>query len=83
MVFEDSEGNIYFSPWEYVLDILETTGESEEGFRKAVDMSKSDFNLFKWGLWRVTDEMAKRLEEWSGVGSKTWLNLQNAYDEKQ
>lgn len=82
-MYENKDGQRYFSPWEYVKPLLEEKTETEEDFRNGMGLSRLNFDMFKWGLYRVTDEMAKRLEEWSGVGSKTWLNLQNSYDEKQ
>lgn len=81
-MYENKDGQLYFSPWEYVKDILEDKAESEEVFRKSMGISRLNLYMFKWGLYRITDDMARRLEEWSGVESKTWKNIQRYYDER-
>lgn len=83
MVYESKDGELYFSPWEYVKDILGDKAESEEVFRRAMGLNLLNFDMFKWGLYRVSDDMARRLEEWSGVESKTWKNIQCSYDKRK
>lgn len=83
MVYESKDGQLYFSPWEYVKDILEDKAESEEVFRREMGLNLLNFDMFKWGLYRVSDDMAQRLEEWSGVESKTWKNIQCSYDKRK
>lgn len=81
-MYENKDGQLYFSPWEYVKPLLEEKTETEEDFRNGMGLSRLNFDMFKWGLYRITDDMARRLEEWSGVESKTWKNIQRYYDER-
>lgn len=83
MVYESKDGQLYFSPWEYVKDILKEEMETEDDFRRAMGLDRLNFDMFKWGLYRVSDDMARSLEEWSGVESKTWKNIQCSYDKRK
>lgn len=82
MVSENKDGQLYFSPWEYVKPLLEEKTETEEDFRNGMGLSRFNFDMFKWGLYRINDDMARRLEEWSGVKSKTWKDIQRYYDKR-
>lgn len=81
-MYENKDGQRYFSPWEYIKSILEEKMETEEDLRKAMGLSRLNFDMFKWGLYRITDDMARRLEEWSGVESETWKDIQRYYDKR-
>lgn len=82
MMYENKDGQRYFSPWEYVKPLLEEKTETEEDFRNGMGLSRLNFDMFKWGLYRINDDMARRLEEWSGVKSKTWKDIQRYYDKR-
>lgn len=81
-MYENKDGQRYFSPWEYIKPLLEEKTQTEEDFRNGMGLSRLNFDMFKWGLYRINDDMARRLEEWSGVESKTWKNIQRYYDER-
>lgn len=71
-----------FHPGDYVKDIVEDLNLSRTELAVKLDVELETLNNLIDGKIDLDEELAYKLEKLTGVDVKTWLNLQESYNEK-
>lgn len=74
--------NLAFHPGDYVKDIVEDLNLSRTELAIKLDVELETVNNLIDGKIDLDEDLTYKLEKFTGVDSKTWLNLQESYKEK-
>lgn len=76
------ENIIAFHPGSYIEDIIEDLNLSQNEFARRMDVSAKTVSKIINGKSRVTNELADKLDRFTGISYDTWIRLQSSYDQK-
>lgn len=74
--------SIAFHPGSYVEDIIRERNITESEFAEQLGVSSRTISKIIDGKEDISEDVANKLAEFTGVSLKTWLNLQKNYDIK-
>ena len=73
---------IAFHPGQYVGELIEDYNMTQKEFAEKLGASPKMIRKLVKGEQSISNEIAQKLEKFTNISMKTWLNLQNAYDVK-
>lgn len=73
---------IAFHPGQYVGELIEDYNLTQKEFAEKLGVSSKMIRKLVKGEQSISNEIAQKLEKFTNISMKTWLNLQNAYDVK-
>ena len=73
---------IAFHPGQYVGELIEDYNLTQKEFAEKLGVSPKMIRKLVNGEQSISKEIAQKLEKFTNISMKTWLNLQNAYDVK-
>ena len=73
---------IAFHPGQYVAELIEDYNMTQNEFAEKLEVSPKTISKLVNGEESISDDLAQKLEKFTNISMKTWLNLQNAYDVK-
>ncbi|KGF03403.1 HigA family addiction module antitoxin [Anaerococcus lactolyticus] len=76
------ENLIAFHPGSYIEDIIDDLNLSQDEFARRMDVSAKTVSKIINGKSRVTNELAEKLDRFTGISYDTWIKLQSSYDQK-
>lgn len=73
---------IAFHPGSYVEDIIENMNISQKEFAKRLNITEKSLSRLVNAEDKLSNDIARKLSQLSGISIETWLNLQSTYDIK-
>ena len=73
---------IAFHPGQYIGELIEDYNMTQKEFEENLGVSPKTISKLVKGEESISNEIAQKLEKFTNISMKTWLNLQNAYDVK-
>ena len=73
---------IAFHPGQYLGELIEDYEMTQKEFAENLGVSPKTISKLVKGEESISNERAQKLEKFTNISMKTWLNLQNAYDVK-
>ena len=73
---------ISFHPGQYIGELIEDYNMTQNEFAEKLEVSPKTISKLVNGEESISDDLAQKLEKFTNISMKTWLNLQNAYDVK-
>ena len=73
---------IAFHPGSYVIEIIEDLNITQKEFAHRLGTTPKTISKIVNGEAPISDDIAFKLSKLTGVSTKTWMNLQNAYNLK-
>ena len=73
---------IAFHPGQYLGELIEDYEMTQKEFEENLGVSPKTISKLVKGEESISNEIAQKLEKFTNISMKTWLNLQNAYDVK-
>ena len=73
---------IAFHPGQYLGELIEDYEMTQKEFAENLGVSPKTISKLVKGEESISNEIAQKLEKFTNISMKTWLNLQNAYDVK-
>lgn len=73
---------IAFYPGQYIGELIEDYNMTQKEFAEKLGVSSKTISQLVKGEESISNEIAQKLEKFTNISMKTWLNLQNAYDVK-
>ena len=73
---------IAFHPGQYIGELIEDYEMTQKEFAENLGVSPKTISKLVKGEESISNEIAQKLEKFTNISMKTWLNLQNAYDVK-
>ena len=73
---------IAFHPGSYVEDIIENMNISQKEFAKRLNITEKSLSRLVNAKDKLSNDIARKLSQLSGISIETWLNLQSTYDIK-
>ena len=73
---------IAFHPGQYLGELIEDYEMTQKEFAEHLGVSPKTISKLVKGEESISNEIAQKLEKFTNISMKTWLNLQNAYDVK-
>ncbi|MCY7065248.1 HigA family addiction module antitoxin [Streptococcus oralis] len=73
---------IAFHPVQYLGELIEDYEMTQKEFAENLGVSPKTISKLVKGEESISNEIAQKLEKFTNISMKTWLNLQNAYDVK-
>ena len=73
---------IAFHPGQYLGELIEDYEITQKEFADNLGLSPKTISKLVKGEESISNEIAQKLEKFTNISMKTWLNLQNAYDVK-
>lgn len=73
---------IAFHPVQYLGELIEDYEMTQKEFAENLGVSPKTISKLVKGEELISNEIAQKLEKFTNISMKTWLNLQNAYDVK-
>ena len=73
---------IAFHPGQYLGELIEDYEMTQKEFAENLGVSPKTISKLVKGEESISNEIAQKLEKFTNISMITWLNLQNAYDEK-
>jgi addiction module antidote protein HigA len=73
---------IAFHPGQYLGELIEDYEMTQKEFAENLGVSPKTISKLVKGEESISNEIAQKLEKFTNISMKTWLNLQNAYDIK-
>ena len=73
---------IAFHPGQYIAELIEDYNMTQNEFAEKLEVSPKTISKLVNGEESISDDLAQKLEKFTNISMKTWLNLQNAYDVK-
>lgn len=73
---------IAFHPGQYIGELIEDYNMTQKEFAEKLGVSSKTISQLVKGEESISNEIAQKLEKFTNISMKTWLNLQNAYDVK-
>ena len=78
----ESKDLIAFHPGQYIGELIEDYNMTQKEFAEKLGVSSKTISQLVKGEESISNEIAQKLEKFTNISMKTWLNLQNAYDVK-
>ena len=75
----DSE---FYHPGSYIKDIIDDKNISKKQFAENIGISIDVIDKLVNGEISITDDIANKLADFTGVSTKTWMNLQRKFDKR-
>lgn len=73
---------IAFHPGQYIAELIEDYNMTQNEFAKKLEVSPKTISKLVNGEESISDDLAQKLEKFTNISMKTWLNLQASYDRK-
>ena len=73
---------IAFHPGQYIGELIEDYQMTQKEFAEKLGVSPKTVSELVNGEQSISNDIAQKLEKFTNIAMKTWLNLQNAYDVK-
>ena len=73
---------IAFHPGQYLGELIEDYEMTQKEFAENLGVSPKTISKLVKGEESISNDIAQKLEKFTNISMKTWLNLQNAYDVK-
>lgn len=73
---------IAFHPGQYIGELIEDYQMTQKEFAEKLGVSPKTVSKLVNGEQSISNDIAQKLEKFTNISMKTWLNLQNAYDVK-
>ena len=73
---------IAFHPGQYIGELIEDYNMTQKEFAEKLGASSKTISQLVKGEESISNDIAQKLEKFTNISMKTWLNLQNAYDVK-
>ena len=73
---------IAFHPGQYIGELIEDYQMSQNEFAEKLELSPTIISKLVNGEESISDDLAQKLEKFTNISMKTWLNLQASYDRK-
>ena len=73
---------IAFHPGQYVEELIEEYNVTQKEFAERLGISEMKLGKLVNGEESISDDLAQKLEKFTNISMKTWLNLQASYDRK-
>ena len=74
--------NIAFHPGQYIGEFIEDYNMTQKEFAEKLGVSPKTVSKLVNGEESISDDLAQKLEKFTNISMKTWLNLQASYDRK-
>ena len=74
---------IAFHPGQYIGELIEDYNVTQKEFAEKLGVSSKTISQLVKGEESISNEIAQKLEKFTNISMKAWLNLQNAYDVKR
>ena len=79
IIQSDSE---FYHPGIYIKDIIEDKNISQEQFAEDVGIPIDVINKLVNSEVSITDDIANKLNDFTAISAKTWMNLQKNFDKR-
>ena len=73
---------IAFHPGQYIGELIEDYQMTQKEFAEKLGLSPKTINKLVNGEESISNDIAQKLEKFTNISMKTWLNLQTSYDTK-
>lgn len=73
---------IAFHPGQYIGELIEDYNMTQNEFAEKLEVSPKTISKLVNGEESISDDLAQKLEKFTNISMKTWLNLQASYDRK-
>ena len=73
---------IAFHPGQYLGELIEDYEMTQKEFAENLGVSPKTVSKLVKGEESISNEIAQKLEKFTNISMKTWLNLQNSYNVK-
>lgn len=73
---------IAFHPGQYIGELIEDYKMTQKEFAEKLGVSPKTINKLVNGQESISNAIAQKLEKFTNISMKTWLNLQASYDRK-
>jgi addiction module antidote protein HigA len=73
---------IAFHPGQYIGELIEDYNMIQKEFAEELGVSPKTISKLVNGEESISNEIAQKLEKFTNISMKTWLNLQASYDTK-
>lgn len=73
---------IAFHPGQYIGELIEDYQMTQKEFAEELGVPPKTISKLVNGEESISNEIAQKLEKFTNISMKTWLNLQNSYDTK-
>ena len=73
---------IAFHPGQYIAELIEDYNMTQNEFAEKLEVSPKTISKLVNGEESISDDLAQKLDKFTNISMKTWLNLQASYDRK-
>ena len=73
---------IAIHPGQYIGELIEDYNMTQKEFAEKLGLSPKTISKLVNGEESISDDLAQKLEKFTNISMKTWLNLQASYDRK-
>ena len=73
---------IAFHPGQYIAELIEDYNMTQNEFAEKLEVSPKTISKLVNGEESISNDLAQKLEKFTNISMKTWLNLQASYDRK-
>ena len=73
---------IAFHPGQYIGELIEDYQMTQKEFAEKLEVSPTIISKLVSGQESISNDLAQKLEKFTNISMKTWLNLQASYDRK-
>lgn len=73
---------IAFHPGQYIGELIEDYQMTQKEFAEKLGLSPKTISRLVNGEESISNDIAQKLEKFTNISMKTWLNLQVSYDRK-
>lgn len=73
---------IAFHPGQYIGELIEDYQMRQNEFAEKLELSPTIISKLVSGQESISNDLAQKLEKFTNISMKTWLNLQASYDRK-
>ena len=73
---------IAFHPGQYIAELIEDYNMTQNEFAEKLEVSPKTISKLVNCEESISDDLAQKLEKFTNISMKTWLNLQASYDRK-
>lgn len=73
---------IAFHPGQYIGELIEDYQLTQKEFAEKLEVSPKTISKLVDGEESISNDLAQKLEKFTNISMKTWLNLQASYDRK-
>ena len=73
---------IAFHPGQYIGELIEDYQMTQQEFAEKLGLSPKTISKLVNGEESISNDIAQKLEKFTNISMKTWLNLQASYDRK-